>query len=50
LAPRLRHRKRAESRRDGLEGGFALDLSATEWSKRARKSQNRPEIGAKLDC
>jgi len=50
VVPRLPHRKRADSRRDGLEGGLALDQNATEWSKRARKSPNRPETGAKLDC
>jgi len=50
LAPQLHHRKRAESRRDGLQGGLAPVLSDAEWSRRARRSPNRPEIGTKLDC
>ncbi|MFQ6101992.1 MAG: hypothetical protein ACE5OS_12275 [Anaerolineae bacterium] len=40
----------AESRQDGPRDGLAPDLSASEWSKRAKESPNRPEIGAKLDC
>jgi hypothetical protein len=41
LVPWPHHRKRAESRRDGLQGDRAPDLSDAEWSKRARKSPRR---------
>jgi hypothetical protein len=39
LAPRLHHRKRAESRRDSLVGGLALDLSAIKCQKGQEKAQ-----------